>query len=106
MAWIYLLIAGVLEIGFTTLLRYIHGLHQVGLIVAFLFVTVLGFYFLLLSTRAIPMGTAYAIWTGIGAFGTAIVGIYVYGEPAGALRIVFLTALIGSIIGLKYVSPE
>jgi quaternary ammonium compound-resistance protein SugE len=65
----------------------------------------LGFIFLEKSLKDIPIGTAYAVWTGIGAAGTAFVGIIVYKEPATALRLFFLATLVGSIIGLKYATP-
>ena len=58
-----------------------------------------------MPVKEIPIGTAYAVWTGIGATGTAIVGILVYKEPATALRLFFIVTLIGSIIGLKYATP-
>ena len=105
MAWIMLLIAGLFEIGFTTALRYVESIKSIGPIAAFMVAGAISFYCLLESTRSIPLGTAYAVWTGIGALGTAAIGIVVYGEPATALRLMFLTALIGSIIGLKFVSP-
>lgn len=65
----------------------------------------LSFIFLEKSLKDVPIGTAYAVWTGIGAAGTAIVGILVYKEPATALRLFFIVTLIGSIIGLKFATP-
>ena len=106
MPWIYLLLAGLFEIGFTTALRYVDSIRQVGAIATFMVAGGISFYLLLLSTRDIPLGTAYAVWTGIGALGTALIGIVVYNEPVTALRLAFLMLLIGSIVGLKFVSPH
>lgn len=106
MAWMILLLAGVFEIGFTTSMRYMDWSMKPGPIVAFLVTAALSFGLLIVSIGTIPLGTAYAVWTGIGAAGTAVVGILYYGEPATTLRLVFLTLLIGSIIGLKLVSTH
>jgi quaternary ammonium compound-resistance protein SugE len=64
----------------------------------------LSFVLLNLATRTLSLGTAYAVWTGMGAFGTALMGIVFFGDPTNPLRLLFLTTLIGSIIGLKFVS--
>jgi quaternary ammonium compound-resistance protein SugE len=105
MAWIYLVAAGVFEIGFTTAMRYLDGLRWQPLL-AFIICAALSFTFLTMAIRTIPLGTAYAIWTGIGAAGTVIVGLIWYNEPAETARLVFLLLLIGSIIGLKLVSTH
>ncbi len=104
MAWIYLMTAGGLEIIATTLFRYTDGLTRVAPTVSFFAVGIMSFYFLQRSISDIPLGTAYAVWTGIGAAGTALIGLAFYGEPFTTLRLVFLTLLIGCIIGLKFVS--
>ena len=106
MPWITLLIAGLFEIGFTTALRYVDSIRQVGAIATFMVAGAISFYLLLLASKDIPMGTAYAVWTGIGGFGTAIIGIVAYGEPATAARLAFLGLLIFSLIGLKFVTPH
>jgi quaternary ammonium compound-resistance protein SugE len=103
MAWLLLILAGLFEIGFTTSMRYVDGWKPWPLATFLLFVT-LSFVCLTEASKTIPLGTAYAIWTGIGAAGTAIIGIWIFKEPATTLRLVFLTMLIGSIIGLKLVS--
>jgi quaternary ammonium compound-resistance protein SugE len=100
MAWIYLLLAGLFEIGFTSAMRYIDGWRPWPLLAFLLFAT-LSFSCLTEAIKTIPLGTAYAVWTGIGAAGTALVGIFIFGEAATALRIFFICTLIGSIIGLK-----
>ena len=106
MAWIYLLTAGMLEITCTTVYRLTEGLTRAVPTVSFFALGFLSFYFLNKSLASIPIGTAYAVWTGIGAAGTAIIGILYYQEPADTLRFVFLTLLIGSIVGLKFVSAH
>lgn len=104
MAWLCLLLAGIAEIGMTTAMRYIEWPPRLLPLAAFLLLTNASFALLIVATWSIPLGTAYAVWTGIGAAGTAILGIWLYAEPAAALRLVFLALLIGSIIGLKLVS--
>jgi quaternary ammonium compound-resistance protein SugE len=105
MAWIYLLAAGVFEVGFTTAMRYLDGLRWQPLL-GFIICAGLSFMFLTMAIRTIPLGTAYAIWTGIGAAGTVIVGLIWYNEPAETARLVFLMLLIAAIIGLKLVSTH
>lgn len=85
-------------------MRYIGWPPKVLPLVAFLIAANVSFALLVVATWTIPLGTAYAIWTGIGAAGTVLVGILWYDEPVGTLRLVFLTLLIGSIMGLKIVS--
>ncbi len=105
-AWLYLLLAGTLEIITTTVFRYTDGMTRIGPTVAFFVIGLTSFYFLNRSLAGIPLGTAYAIWTGIGAAGTAVLGIAFYNEPATTARLVLLTILIGSIMGLKLVSAD
>jgi quaternary ammonium compound-resistance protein SugE len=108
MAWILLILGGICEVGFTTCLQASGNLSNwsknwawaTGFFV-FLF---LSMYLLNEAAKHIPMGTCYAVWTGIGAVGTALVGIFVYHEPANLLRIIFIFMLIASTVGLKTVS--
>ena len=105
MAWIYLVLAGLFEIGFAVLLKPAEGFTRVW---PSLGVIVLGFvslYFLAIAAREIPVGTAYLIWMGIGGAGAALFGILVYNEPTTAFRLFFIATLIGSILGLKFVTP-
>lgn len=104
LSWIFLLIAGSLEVASTTMFRYTGGLSRPLPTIAFFTLGIASFYFLYRSLSAIPLGTAYAVWTGIGAAGTALIGMAVYAEPVTTARLVFLTLLIGSIVGLKFVS--
>ena len=104
MDWFYLVMAGLFEIGFTTFLKLSNNFTRFWPTVSFFVLAILSFCSLSMSLRSIPLGTSYAIWTGIGAFGTALVGIVYYGEPSDAWRLFFLALLILSIIGLKVVS--
>jgi quaternary ammonium compound-resistance protein SugE len=108
MAWLILILAGLFEIGFTTCLskaKTAYGTSLYGLWIAGFFISLaLSMFLLYKATQTLPMGTAYAVWTGIGAAGTAIVGILFFRESASFWRIFFLITLIGSIAGLKYVS--
>lgn len=109
MAWLFLMAAGVCEIIATTLFRYTDGMTRLSPTLGFLAVGFLSLYLLQRSISgadAIPLGTAYAVWTGIGAAGTVLVGVSFYGEPAGALRLGLLALLVGSIIGLKFASTN
>ncbi len=106
MAWVYLILAGLFEIGFTTSMRYLGWPLQLLPLLWFLVFSVLSFVLLIWAMKAIPLGTAYAVWTGIGAAGTTIVGIVYYDEPATTMRVLLLMLLIGSIVGLKVVSAD
>ena len=101
MPWLLLILGGLFEVGFTTSLRYVDGFRNGPWVLAFLVSVTLSMGLLEHASRSIPMGTAYAVWAGIGALGTAAVGIAAYHEPAGLPRLLLLTALIGCIIGLK-----
>jgi quaternary ammonium compound-resistance protein SugE len=102
--WLYLLVAGVAEVGFTTFMKLSDGFRHWGFNVCFAVSALASFGLLNLATRNLSLGTAYAIWTGIGAFGTVLVGILYFGDPATLWRLLFLTTLIVSIIGLRFVS--
>jgi len=102
--WIYLGLAGLCEIGFTGFMKLSDGFKHWGYDICFAACALASFGLLNLATRALSLGTAYAVWTGVGAFGTAAVGILFFGDPATFWRVLFLTTLIASIIGLKFVS--
>jgi quaternary ammonium compound-resistance protein SugE len=106
MSWTFLILAGIFEIAFTTSLKMSGGFsfNKPGYIVIFTCFALVSFGFLNLAMRGISLGTAYAVWTGMGAFGTAIIGYVWFGDSMSFLKIVFLTMLIVSIIGLKAVS--
>lgn len=101
-AWIYLLLAGCFEVGFTTFMKLSDGFSKWSYTSAFVVCAAASFGLLNKAVSVIPLGTAYAVWTGIGAAGTTLVGILLFKDPADTWRLVFLTTLIGSIIGLKF----
>lgn len=103
MAWVWLIAGGLFEVGFTTCLRYVDGFRNMPWTLGFLVSVALSMALLELASRQIPMGTAYAVWGGIGALGTLLVGVAFYDEPLGAMRILLILGLVGCIIGLKLV---
>lgn len=108
MNWIILIIAGLFEVTFAFCLgkaKEATGNEMYLWYVGFLVTLTISMVLLIKATQTLPIGTAYAVWTGIGAVGTVLVGIFVFKEPATFLRLIFLTTLIGSIIGLKAVAP-
>lgn len=100
-AWAALVLGGLFEVGFTTSLRYVDGFRNWPWVAAFAVSVTLSMALLEYGARSVPMGTAYAVWAGIGAAGTAIVGIVVYNEVASLPRLLLLIGLIGCIVGLK-----
>jgi len=104
MGWFYLLFAGVLEVAFTTSLKYAEGFTNLAPSLIFAVAYAASAWFLAKSIQTIPLGTAYAVWTGIGVIGTAMVGVMVFGEPATALRLLFLGFILAGVIGLKVVA--
>jgi len=100
-AWVFLLCAGACEIVATTVFRYAEGFTKLAPSIASIVIGLFSFYLLNRSLAGVPLGTAYAVWTGIGAAGTAAIGIAFYAEPASAMRLACLTMLIAGIIGLK-----
>ena len=106
MAWTYLLLAGLFEVGFASTLKLTENFTKLWPTLIFSICIILSFILLNRALKDIPIGTAYAVWTGIGAAGTALVGILIYKEPATALRLFFLATLIGSVVGLKYATTS
>lgn len=105
MAWVYLFIAGLLEIGWAVGLKYTEGFTRLTPSI-FTLVSMAGSMALLgLALRHLPLGTAYAIWTGIGTVGTAIAGMIMLGEPAGAMRLLCIALIVAGIFGLKLLTP-
>ncbi|HUF36524.1 MAG TPA: quaternary ammonium compound efflux SMR transporter SugE [Gemmatimonadales bacterium] len=103
--WTLLIIAGLLEVVWAVGLKYTAGFTR--LLPSAVTVTAMGLSIVLLARalRTIPVGTGYAVWTGIGAVGTALIGILILGEPRGAGRLLALGAIVGGIVGLKLASP-
>ena len=109
MNWVILIIAGLFEVAFAFCLGKANetsGNEMYLWYSGFLIALVSSMLLVMKATQTLPIGTAYAIWTGIGAVGTVLVGIIIFKEPITLLRLLFLTTLIGSIIGLKVVSPH
>lgn len=104
MAWIYLFIAGLFEIGWAVGLKYTDGFTKLWPSVITVLIMILSFYFLSSAVKIIPIGTAYAIWTGIGAVGTAILGIFLFGESKEFIRLFFILLIIIGVVGLKIFS--
>jgi quaternary ammonium compound-resistance protein SugE len=105
MAWICLLIAGLFEVGWAIGLKYTEGFSKLWPSVATIAAMVASFELLALALKTIPVGTAYAVWTGIGAVGTAVFGIVFFGESRDVLRILCIMLIVIGVIGLKVVSP-
>ena len=105
MAWIYLVIAGLLEIGWAIGLKYTQGFSRLWPSVTTIVLMIASFLLLAQALKTIPVGTGYAVWTGIGAAGTAIIGILVLGESHAPLRLLCLALIIAGVIGLKVLSP-
>ncbi len=104
MAWLYLFVAGLFEVGWAIGLKYTQGFTRLvpTLFTGISMVVSLGL--LGLALKSLPVGTAYAVWTGIGTIGTAILGMVLLGEPAGALRVACIGLIVAGIVGLKLVS--
>jgi len=101
MAWIWLILGGLFEVGFTTSLRFVEGFRNIGWTIVFLVSVTISMALLELAARSIPMGTAYAVWGGIGAIGTVIVGMIWFGEPATTVRMLLILVIVGAIAGLR-----
>jgi quaternary ammonium compound-resistance protein SugE len=106
MSWIHLFIAGLFEIVWAIGLKYTQGFTRplpTAITVAGMIVS---FYFLSLATKVLPIGTAYAVWTGIGAVGAIVLGIILFKEPIDLWRVIFMLFIVVGIIGLRVVSPH
>ena len=106
MDWIYLVIAGLLEIGWAIGFKYTDGFSRLWPSVATIFTIISSFGFLSVALRDIPVGTGYAVWTGIGAAGTAIIGMVFLGESREVLRILCIMLILTGVMGLKFASPH
>jgi quaternary ammonium compound-resistance protein SugE len=104
MAWILLALAGLFEVGWAVGLKYTEGFTRLGPTLWTAGAMLLSLTLLGLALRTLPLGTAYAIWTGIGTIGTALLGIWLFGEPATALRLLCIGLILAGIVGLKLVS--
>lgn len=104
MAWIYLLIAGVLEVQWAVTMKYTEGFSKLWPSVFCVLGMAASVYFLALAQKTLPLGTSYAIWTGIGAVGAAICGMILFNEPRDIARILCILLIVAGILGLKFTS--
>ncbi len=100
-SWVILLVAAGLEVGWAVGLKYTHGFTRLWPSVATIAAMVASLYLLAIATRELPIGTAYAVWTGLGAVGTALLGMVLFAEPATAARITCLVMIVAGVAGLK-----
>ncbi|MDX5419531.1 MAG: multidrug efflux SMR transporter [Hymenobacteraceae bacterium] len=101
-AWFYLILAGICEIGWAFGLKYSEGFTKPVVSIVTVIVMILSFILLAQAMKTLPLGTAYAIWTGIGAAGTAILGMFLLNEPKELMRIICLLMIIAGVVGLKF----
>ena len=106
MAWFILIIAGLFETVWAVALKYSDGLTRLWPSVITAIAMIISLYLLALSLKSLPLGTAYTIWTGIGALGTVIYGILVFGESKDLLKLLFVMMILGGIVGLRAVSSK
>ena len=105
MSWMYLLVAGLLEVVWAVGLKYTDGFTKLMPSVVTLAAMAASVLMLGLALRQLPLGTAYAVWTGIGTVGTAVAGMLLLNEPAGALRLLSIALIVAGIAGLKLLTP-
>ncbi len=104
MAWVYLFFAGLFEVGWAIGLKYTDGFSKLAPSIWTVASMVISLALLGLALKTLPVGTGYAVWTGIGTVGTAILGIVLFGEPATALRLACIGLIVAGLIGLKLVA--
>lgn len=105
MNWVILIVAGCIEVLMALSLKESHGFSRLGPSALFVVFAVLSFGMLSYALKTLPVGTAYAVWTGIGAVGTAMVGIVFLGEPRDAVRLISIALIISGVVGLRFASP-
>ncbi len=106
MAWFFLIIAGIFEVVWATFLKFSEGFSKLGYSICTIAGMIISFYFLAQATKTLPIGTSYAIWTGIGAIGATIIGILIFKEQMTLTRGFFVALLLIGIIGLKFTSTN
>lgn len=106
MSWLLLALAGVLEVGWAIGLKYSEGFSKLWPSAVTLILMALSFLFLAIALKHLPVGTAYAMWTGIGAIGTALLGMLLFGEAATIGRLASIALIVIGIAGLKYFTPH
>jgi quaternary ammonium compound-resistance protein SugE len=106
MSWIYLVIAGLLEIAWAVGLKYTESFTRLWPSVGTVIAMVASFAFLGIALRSLPLGTAYAVWTGIGTAGTVVLGIWLFGEPLEPLRLGCIALIMAGVVGLRVLAPH
>lgn len=106
MPWVYLLVAGLLEVAWAVGLKSSQGFTKFWPSVVTVVAMAASLFFLDLAIRDLPLGTAYAVWTGIGAVGTVLVGVIAFGDSASAARLACVALIVAGIVGLKLVTPD
>ncbi len=106
MAWVYLCIAGGFEVAWAIGLKYTDGWTKPGPSIYTVVTMIASFYFLSIAIKTLPIGTAYVVWTGIGAVGTAVLGMILFGESREIARLLCMMLIVSGIVGLKLVSPH
>jgi quaternary ammonium compound-resistance protein SugE len=104
-SWFLLLLAAACEIAWAVGMKYSAGFTRLGPSIWTVFMLILSFFLLSAAARTLPIGTAYAVWTGIGAAGTAVLGIWLFHEPATMLRFVCIALIVTGVVGLRFASP-
>lgn len=104
MPWLHLIIAGLLEVAWAIGLKQTEGWTRLGPSLITVALMIASFFFLSLALRTLPLGTAYAVWTGIGAIGTALIGIFIFHEPRTTARLICILLIVSGVIGLKLAS--
>jgi quaternary ammonium compound-resistance protein SugE len=105
LAWIILVVAGLFEVGWAIGLKYTEGFSRLWPTVGTLLAMVMSVWLLSIAMKSLPVGTAYSVWVGVGAAGTVILGIVLFGEPANAARLISVALIIIGIVGLKLATP-
>ena len=106
MAWVVLFVAGLLEVGWAVCLKFSKGFTALWPSLGFVGFMIASVYLLGVSLRSLPLGTAYTVWTGIGAVGAVALGILVFGESGDLRRLACIGLIVGGIVGLKFLSPH
>lgn len=106
MAWLFLFIAGIFEVVWAMGLKYSNGFSKLYPSIITVIGMIISFYFLALAVKTLPIGTAYAVWTGIGAVGAVVLGMVLFNEPKDLIRILFVCFILIGIIGLKYTASN
>ncbi|MBA9076919.1 MULTISPECIES: DMT family transporter [Rufibacter] len=105
-AWLYLIAAGICEVAWAIGLKYSEGFTKLGVSVVTVIIMILSFVLLAQAMKSLPLGTAYASWTGIGAVGAALLGIFLFNEPKDAIRLLCIGLIIAGVLGLKFLAKE